>query len=107
MMMKAKSLFGSRIKSLRAYSGLNQEALAERMDISQNYISSLERGKGNPTFDMIVKLAQALKVEMWELFDFGHEEEKKKFREILSRFPIEIDQEKLALAMKVLKVIEK
>jgi len=43
------------------------------MDISPNYLSSIERGKENPTFDMFIKFSDALNVEMWELFDFGHE----------------------------------
>lgn len=49
-MMTPKKLFGVRIKSLRERKGWTQENLAEKMDISPNYLSSIERGKENPTF---------------------------------------------------------
>lgn len=41
------------------------------MEISAQYLSGIERGKENPTFDMLMNLSDGLKVEMWELFDFG------------------------------------
>ncbi len=33
-----------------------------------------ERGAKNSTLDMLIKISEALKVEMWELFDFSHQE---------------------------------
>ena len=103
--MTQKELFGERIKSLRTGKGWTQEFLAENMDITQNYLSSIERGKENPTFDMIVKLSDGLKVEMWELFDFEHEVRPKELREMLKRFGKETDEEKLRLAVKVLRAM--
>jgi hypothetical protein len=35
---------------------------------------------------MLVKLANALEVEMWQMVDFGHEVSHKELREDMSRF---------------------
>jgi len=65
-----KKLPGRRIKEIRAGCGLSQEALAERMGVTAKYLSSIERGKENPTLDLFVKLARALKVDLGDLFNF-------------------------------------
>ncbi len=103
--MTHKELFGGRIKSLREAKGWTQEKLAEKMDISSNYLSSMERGKENPTFDMLIKFADALKVEMWEMFDFGHEVGLKELRESLNKLSKEADEDKLRTAVKLLRAV--
>jgi transcriptional regulator with XRE-family HTH domain len=102
---KAKAAFGARIKSLREQNKWTQEFLAEKIEISTNYLSSIERGKENPTFDLLVKLSAGLEVEMWELFDFGHESGPGELKEMLKRFGSELSQEKLRLAVKVLRAM--
>lgn len=103
--MTKRELFGTRIKSLREARGWTQEDLAGRMDISSNHLSSIERGKENPTFDTLVKFSDALKVEMWELFDFGHEVSLGELREVMNKFTKEMDEEKLRLAVRVLRAM--
>lgn len=70
--MNEKKLVGQRLQELRRKQGLSQERLAEKAETSPNYLSRIERGTENPTLDMLIKLAHALDVEMWEMFDFGH-----------------------------------
>jgi len=60
--MEVKQLIGLRIKNLRRSKGLSQEELAEKMGISPKYLSSIERGKENPTLDTFIKLAEALNI---------------------------------------------
>ena len=103
--MTRKELFGSRIKSLREGKGWTQEELAERMDVSANYLSSIERGKENQTFDMLMKFSDGLEVEMWELFDFGHEVSQGELQEVLKSFVGELDEEKLRLVVKVVRAM--
>lgn len=103
--MTYKELFGARIKSLRETKGWTQEKLAEKMDISSNYLSSIERGKENPTFDMLVKFTEALGLEMWEIFDFGHEVGLKELREALNKLSKEADEEKLRAAVRILRAV--
>lgn len=105
-MMTAKHLLGIRIKGLRETKDWTQENLAERMDISPNYLSSIERGKENPTLDMLIKFSKGLKVEMWELFDFAHEEmNSKELRKSFNNFAKEVDEVKLRLAVKLLRAL--
>ena len=44
--------------------------LAEIVDMNFNYIGQIERGEANVTIHTMVILANALNVEMKELFDF-------------------------------------
>lgn len=104
-MENPKILFGIKIKNLREGKGWTQENLAGRMDISTNYLSSIERGKENPTFDMLMKFSEGLDVEAWELFDFGHEVSPVELRRMLTGFAKDLDETKLRLAVKVLRAV--
>ena len=66
--MKEKQLLGKRIKRLRTRLGLTQDTLAEQVRISPKYLSSIERGRENPTLDTLLRLARSLKVDPWEMF---------------------------------------
>lgn len=43
---------------------ISQEKLAELADISRNYVSDIERVKGNPSFDILCKIATILDLDM-------------------------------------------
>jgi len=104
-MLTKKELVGLRIKSLRESRRLTQEKLSETMDINAKYLSSIERGKENPTLDMMIKTAEALEVELWEIFDFGHEEPLDRLRTTLDKLLKESDEEKLRMAVKVFRSV--
>lgn len=53
---------GQRIAKRRTQMGLKQNVLAERIDISNNYLSGIERGKEKPSLEIIVKICNALQV---------------------------------------------
>jgi transcriptional regulator with XRE-family HTH domain len=60
--------FGEHLRDLRQDRGWSsQEAFAHHAGIDRTYISGLERGRRNPTLDVIVKLAQSLDVKPTEL----------------------------------------
>lgn len=52
---------GVKVRMKRFQKGLSQEQLSEYADIHPTYLSSIERGQGNPTFEKLVNLARALK----------------------------------------------
>ncbi len=105
---KIKKSFGARIKSIREAKGLTQEKLAEKVDMNTVYLSNIERGKENPTLNLLIKISTSLNVEMWELFDFKHEASSKALREMLKKFANEIDdEEKLKTAVRVVRAIIK
>lgn len=53
---------GQRIAKRRLQMGLKQNILAERLDISNNYLSSIERGKEKPSLEVIVNICNVLQV---------------------------------------------
>lgn len=53
---------GLRIKKRRNQLKLKQNVLAEQVDISNNHLSSIERGKEIPSLEVLVKICNALNV---------------------------------------------
>lgn len=58
---------GRAVKGLREERGLTQAVLAERAGIDASYQSGLERGRRNPSWTVVVALAEALGVTPLEL----------------------------------------
>jgi transcriptional regulator with XRE-family HTH domain len=63
----AKTL-AKHVKRLRLDAGLSQEGLAEAANLRQALVSEIEREESNPTLESLTKLADALKVDLAELF---------------------------------------
>lgn len=59
---------GRRIAMQRIQAGLNQVTLAERIGISNNYLSSIERGKEKPRLEIIISICKELRVTPDYLF---------------------------------------
>lgn len=53
---------GNRIKSRRKELRIKQSELAEKLDISNNHISSIENGREKPSLDMFLKICEELNV---------------------------------------------
>lgn len=62
--------FGAKLAYVRKSQKLSQMKLAEIVDMNFNYIGQIERGEANVTIHTMKILADALNVEMKELFDF-------------------------------------
>ena len=86
---------------------MSQEKLAERADISAQYVSNIERGKENPTLDLLLRVAEALRVSLGQMCEFETVEEmdQKKIRGAVSEMLRKADPERLKVALKVLKAI--
>lgn len=56
-----------RIIKLRRERKLSQEDLAFAADIDRTYVGRIENLKRNPTLNILVKLAKAFDMEVWEL----------------------------------------
>ena len=50
-------IIGKRIQTARVKAGLTQEQLAEKLQISTNYLSKVETGREKPNLEMIDKYA--------------------------------------------------
>ncbi|SEI46409.1 DNA-binding transcriptional regulator, XRE-family HTH domain [Dyadobacter koreensis] len=56
--------FASLLRTLREKNGLSQEKLAEKCDLHRTYISLLERGKRQPSLNVLYKLAIGLDISL-------------------------------------------
>ena len=73
--MQTKELLGLKIKELRKQKKLTQEKLAEMLNLDAGYISKFEVGRNFPTIGTLEKIAKALDVELYELFQFSPSKE--------------------------------
>ncbi len=86
---------------------MSQEGLAEKMGISPQYLSSIERGKENPTLDTFIKLTEALNIEPSEVFDFSHEGKSvRDLKAFIASLIKGSDEERLKLTAKIVKLSE-
>ena len=57
-----------KLKSARALMDLSQEALAEKVGVSRQTISAIEKGDYNPTIKLCISICKVLNKTLDELF---------------------------------------
>lgn len=62
------SEIGSKIKELRISRKISQRKLAALAGISNTYLSDIEVGRTNPSLKTMEKLAEALEIQLKDLF---------------------------------------
>lgn len=50
------------LKEIRKSKGISQKSLAKKLNMSQGYISEIEKGLKSPTVRMLYKIANALEI---------------------------------------------
>lgn len=60
-------LLGKNIRKFRLQAEMKQEELAEQVDCTGSHIGQIERGRGVPSLEMVVKIANALHVTVDQL----------------------------------------
>ena len=63
--------FGKNVKLERIKKDLTQEQLAEKMDVSNNYISGIETGRENMSLGKILELADYIGTDVQNLLIFN------------------------------------
>ncbi|MDR1047603.1 MAG: helix-turn-helix domain-containing protein [Treponema sp.] len=63
-----KNALGKNLKYFRFHRHFSQADLAEKADISINFLSNIERGNNFPLAGTLCNLAKALDIEVFELF---------------------------------------
>lgn len=71
--MDMRQLVGRNFARLRKARGLTQEEVEARSGVSQQYLSSLERGRRNPTVITLYELALVLDVTVADLVQADEE----------------------------------
>lgn len=103
--MDLKQMIGARIKEIRTKKGITQEQLSERMEINPKYLSSIERGKENPTLNTLIRLSESLGVDLSEIFRFIQIEDPAERKSLIISLLDESDSEQLKLIFKILSAI--
>jgi transcriptional regulator with XRE-family HTH domain len=88
-MVRLKSVLANNIKAHRKSLGLTQEALAEKVDTASTYIAMIESERRTPSFKMIERIAEVLKVDAPELFstkDYPSESAPQLHENLMSQF---------------------
>lgn len=63
--------FGAKLAYIRKLKKISQMGLAEEIDMNFNYIGQIERGEANVTIKTMHRIADALDIELKDLFDFS------------------------------------
>lgn len=64
------------IKELRALNGIAQEELANAIDVTRATISSIEKGKYNPSLELAYKIAIYFNKDIQKIFKLENTHEK-------------------------------
>jgi DNA-binding XRE family transcriptional regulator len=88
---------GDRIRKLRDQCELTQGQLAQSSSVSQGYLSQLENGEvKNPSAAVLLRVAQAVKVDPDELFEAAGYPTVRTLRATYERYESTIDDELLS-----------
>ncbi len=63
----------NRIEEIRKEKGINQDELAKTLGVSRQTISSLERGRYNPSITLAYKIAKLFNLTIEDVFIFDDE----------------------------------
>ncbi len=83
-MAKLQKLLGTRVYELRKRVNLTQAQFAEKVGVSNDTISRIERGIRSPSFNVLERIAKGIDLEVRELFNFSN----KKFLEAKCRLEL-------------------
>lgn len=63
-----KKVIGNRIQELRKAKGYTQQTFAEKIGLSTNYLSDIERGKSSARLDKLVAIINSLECSADDVF---------------------------------------
>lgn len=103
--MNTKELLGLKVKEFRKQRKITQEKLAEIIGVDNGYISKLEVGQNFPSINTLERIADALGVELYELFQFTRRKDKDFKDEIITIYD-SLNKEKQYTLYRVAKAME-
>ena len=71
-MPKLREILAHNLKKNRKKSGFSQAKLAEKVDVSTHHIAMIEICRDYPKLDLLERIADALEIEIYELFIDPH-----------------------------------
>ncbi len=98
---------GRRIRALRKSKNLTQEQLGGKAGINYKHLGAIERGDENPSLSVLDRIAEALGVEIQELFRFQHEEtDPAKLRKMIADLVKEEKDDRLQLILRIINAMK-
>lgn len=88
-------MYDRALKTLRQYHRLTQSDLAEQLGISRSYLNEIERGRKEPSLEILSKYAERFDIPLSSLMLFAEQSQSPK-----------LDRARLYVADKVLKMLE-
>ena len=67
-MTNLREIFAHNLKEKRRKRGFSQAKLAEMVNVSVHHIATIETARNYPTLDLVERMANALNIEIYELF---------------------------------------
>ena len=61
--MRLAEVFGRNVRRARQERGMSLEALAHEVGLAYSYVGEIERGRRNPTLDVVERIAEALEAD--------------------------------------------
>ncbi len=74
VMSTTRTKLGKAIRRLRSEAGYSQEGFADLCRFHRTYIGAIERGEKNLTTDSLERIAKALKLTVFALFNIAERE---------------------------------
>ncbi len=65
--MDGKNVLGERIRHYRKLHRFTQAALAAELGVASKYISNIEEGYRNPSYDMLIQICERFQIETSDL----------------------------------------
>lgn len=104
--MQLKILLGKRIRELRKLKKMTQERLAELVEIDYKNIGKIETGQNYPSAATLEKVAAALCVKEFELFEFEHHKDEDVLESRIVQIYKKQTPENRKLIFKIIKAFE-
>ena len=102
--MKNIEKLGLRIKYLREERKLTQEQFEGLTDVNASYLSALERGQKNVTFEVLERVASGLKIDLLQLFMFDSQDETPS-RKAVEKIFLNLPDDRLKKALKIAQIL--
>ncbi len=96
---------GKRIKELRQKAGLKQETLALSVGTTQSHFANIEKGDVNVGSDMLQRIADALELDISQLFELRSDMPPEILRAELIKMLGKADNEQLRLIFRIVDAI--
>ena len=96
-----EQIIGKRIQKLRQEKGYTQQQFAEKINLSANYLSDIERGNSSARLDKLVAIINAIECSADDVFidviDFGYKVRISRLAERLEALPSEEQEKAIAI----------